>query len=47
MKKKFKTYWGTLEKMNKMLFIAFVMDPCIKFVYVSFALEELFGASSK
>ncbi|KAH0748145.1 hypothetical protein KY290_027377 [Solanum tuberosum] len=43
MKEKFKKYWGTLEKMNKMLFIASVLDPRNKFVYVSFALEELLG----
>uniref|UniRef100_A0A3Q7J4X6 HAT C-terminal dimerisation domain-containing protein n=1 Tax=Solanum lycopersicum TaxID=4081 RepID=A0A3Q7J4X6_SOLLC len=43
MKEKFKKYWGTPEKMNKMIFIASVLDPCNKFVYVSFALEELLG----
>ncbi|KAH0637139.1 hypothetical protein KY289_037054 [Solanum tuberosum] len=32
MKEKFKTYWGTPEKMNKMLFIASVLDPRNKFV---------------
>ncbi|KAH0743313.1 hypothetical protein KY290_031306 [Solanum tuberosum] len=41
MKEKFKKYWGTPEKMNKMLFIASVLDLRNKFVYVSFALEEL------
>ena len=29
--------------MNKMIFIASVLDPRNKFVYVSFALEELLG----
>ncbi|KAH0743325.1 hypothetical protein KY290_031318 [Solanum tuberosum] len=43
MKEKFKKYWGTPEKMNKMLFIASVLDPRNKFMYVSFALEELLG----
>ena len=43
MKEKFKKYWGTPEKMNKMIFIASVLDPRNKFVYVSFALEELLG----
>uniref|UniRef100_A0A3Q7HP74 hAT-like transposase RNase-H fold domain-containing protein n=1 Tax=Solanum lycopersicum TaxID=4081 RepID=A0A3Q7HP74_SOLLC len=42
-KEKFKKYWGTPEKMNKMIFIASVLDPRNKFVYVSFALEELLG----
>ncbi|KAH0678916.1 hypothetical protein KY284_020001 [Solanum tuberosum] len=43
MKEKFKKYWGTPEKMNTMLFIASVLDPHNKFMYVSFALEELLG----
>ncbi|KAH0717858.1 hypothetical protein KY285_013889 [Solanum tuberosum] len=43
MKEKFKKYWGTPEKMNKMLFIASILDPRNKFVYVNFALEELLG----
>uniref|UniRef100_A0A3Q7I5B0 HAT C-terminal dimerisation domain-containing protein n=1 Tax=Solanum lycopersicum TaxID=4081 RepID=A0A3Q7I5B0_SOLLC len=43
MKEKFKRYWRTPEKMNKMIFIASVLDPRNKFVYVSFALEELLG----
>ncbi|KAH0696102.1 hypothetical protein KY289_013584 [Solanum tuberosum] len=43
MKEKFKKYWGTPEKMNKMLFIASVLDSRNKFMYVSFALEELLG----
>uniref|UniRef100_A0A3Q7HLV0 HAT C-terminal dimerisation domain-containing protein n=1 Tax=Solanum lycopersicum TaxID=4081 RepID=A0A3Q7HLV0_SOLLC len=34
---------GTPEKMNKMIFLASVLDPRNKFVYVSFALEELLG----
>ncbi|KAM3309137.1 hypothetical protein P3S67_010881 [Capsicum chacoense] len=43
MKEKFKYYWGTPEKMNKMIFIASVVYPCNKFEYVGFALEELLG----
>uniref|UniRef100_A0A3Q7IJG2 Zinc finger BED domain-containing protein RICESLEEPER 2-like n=1 Tax=Solanum lycopersicum TaxID=4081 RepID=A0A3Q7IJG2_SOLLC len=43
MKEKFKKYWGTPEKMNKMIFIASFLDPRNKSVYVSFALEELLG----
>ncbi|KAH0653026.1 hypothetical protein KY289_030704 [Solanum tuberosum] len=35
MKEKFKKYWGTPEKMNKMLFIASVLDPRNKFVYLA------------
>ncbi|XP_060189294.1 zinc finger BED domain-containing protein RICESLEEPER 2-like [Lycium barbarum] len=43
MRQKFKKYWGDPEKMNKMIFIASVLDPRKKFVYVNFGLEELFG----
>uniref|UniRef100_A0A1S3YB55 Zinc finger BED domain-containing protein DAYSLEEPER-like n=1 Tax=Nicotiana tabacum TaxID=4097 RepID=A0A1S3YB55_TOBAC len=43
MQEKFKKYWGEPEKMNKMIFIASVMDPRNKFEYVEGALEELFG----
>uniref|UniRef100_A0A3Q7GGX1 hAT-like transposase RNase-H fold domain-containing protein n=1 Tax=Solanum lycopersicum TaxID=4081 RepID=A0A3Q7GGX1_SOLLC len=47
MKETFKKYRGTPKKMNKMIFIAFVLDPRNKFVYVSFALEELLGEETK
>ncbi|XP_070029327.1 uncharacterized protein [Nicotiana sylvestris] len=43
MQEKFKKYWGEPEKMNKMIFIASVLDPHNKFEYVEGALEELFG----
>ncbi|XP_060182335.1 zinc finger BED domain-containing protein RICESLEEPER 2-like [Lycium barbarum] len=43
MREKFKKYSGDPEKMNKMIFVASVLDPRNKFVYVSFGLEELFG----
>nr|XP_016439094.1 PREDICTED: zinc finger BED domain-containing protein RICESLEEPER 2-like [Nicotiana tabacum] len=43
MKEKFKKYWGEPEKMNKMIFIASVLDPHNKLEYVGFALEEIFG----
>ncbi|XP_070044912.1 zinc finger BED domain-containing protein RICESLEEPER 2-like [Nicotiana tomentosiformis] len=43
MKEKFKKYWGEPEKMNKMIFIASVLDPHNKLEYVGFALEEMFG----
>ncbi|XP_070005868.1 zinc finger BED domain-containing protein RICESLEEPER 2-like [Nicotiana sylvestris] len=42
MQEKFKKYWGDPEKMNKMIFIASVLDPRNKFEYVEGALEELF-----
>ncbi|KAH0736593.1 hypothetical protein KY285_012300 [Solanum tuberosum] len=42
MMKKCKKYWGTPDKMNSMIYIASVLDPRNKFVYVSFGLEVLF-----
>ncbi|KAM3250658.1 hypothetical protein P3L10_004728 [Capsicum annuum] len=43
MKEKFRKYWGTLEKMNKMIFILSVLDPRNKLEYVSFAIVDKFG----
>nr|XP_009797636.1 PREDICTED: zinc finger BED domain-containing protein DAYSLEEPER-like [Nicotiana sylvestris] len=43
MQEKFKKYWAELEKMNKIIFIASVLDPRNKFEYVEGTLEELFG----
>nr|XP_033513825.1 uncharacterized protein LOC117278445 [Nicotiana tomentosiformis] len=43
MKEKFKKYLDEPEKMNKMIFIASVLDPHNKLEYVGFALEEMFG----
>ncbi|XP_070034915.1 uncharacterized protein LOC142175194 [Nicotiana tabacum] len=40
---KFKKYRGEPEKMNKMIFIASILDPYNKLEYVGFALEEMFG----
>ena len=34
MKKKFDKYWGKVESMNMMMFIAIVLDPRFKFKYV-------------
>ncbi|XP_070045664.1 zinc finger BED domain-containing protein RICESLEEPER 2-like [Nicotiana tomentosiformis] len=43
MKEKFKKYWSEPEKMNKIIFIASLIDPHNKLEYVGFALEEIFG----
>ncbi|KAI8549544.1 hypothetical protein RHMOL_Rhmol06G0032700 [Rhododendron molle] len=42
MKKKFDKYWGKVEKMNMMMFIAIVLDPRFKLKYVTFCFSELF-----
>nr|XP_009763023.1 PREDICTED: zinc finger BED domain-containing protein RICESLEEPER 1-like [Nicotiana sylvestris] len=41
--KKFEKYWGEPKKMNKMIFIACLLDPCYKFTTVSFVLKKMFG----
>ncbi|XP_075075255.1 zinc finger BED domain-containing protein RICESLEEPER 1-like [Nicotiana tabacum] len=43
MKEKFDKYWGDPQKMNKMIFISCVFDPCHKFQSLSFALAAMFG----
>ncbi|XP_070023670.1 zinc finger BED domain-containing protein RICESLEEPER 2-like [Nicotiana sylvestris] len=45
--KKFEKYWGKPKKMNKMIFIACVLDPRYKFTTVSFVLEKMFGDEGK
>ena len=43
MKQKFDKYWGDLEKMNNLIFIASVLDPREKVEYLSFSLKQMFG----
>uniref|UniRef100_A0A3Q7HYR5 HAT C-terminal dimerisation domain-containing protein n=2 Tax=Solanum lycopersicum TaxID=4081 RepID=A0A3Q7HYR5_SOLLC len=43
MKEKFDKHWGDTEKMNKMVFIPCVLDPCHKFITLGFALRKMFG----
>ncbi|XP_070007295.1 zinc finger BED domain-containing protein RICESLEEPER 2-like [Nicotiana sylvestris] len=39
----FEKYWGEPKKINKMIFIACVLDPCYKFTTISFVLKKMFG----
>ncbi|XP_073017778.1 zinc finger BED domain-containing protein RICESLEEPER 2-like [Primulina eburnea] len=43
MRKKFDKYWGEPEKVNKLLYIAVVLDPRHKLDFVEFMLAELYG----
>ncbi|XP_073273203.1 zinc finger BED domain-containing protein RICESLEEPER 2-like [Primulina huaijiensis] len=43
MKAKFEKYWSAPEKMNKMIFVACVLDPRFKFEYVAFVLLSMYG----
>ncbi|KAF7130803.1 hypothetical protein RHSIM_Rhsim10G0137500 [Rhododendron simsii] len=42
MNKKFDKYWGKVENMNMMMFIAIVLDPRFKLRYVKFCFSKLF-----
>ncbi|XP_077251846.1 zinc finger BED domain-containing protein RICESLEEPER 2-like [Tasmannia lanceolata] len=43
MKDKFNKYWGDIEKMNKLIYIAVVLDPQHKMEFVKFALIGMYG----
>ncbi|XP_070035283.1 zinc finger BED domain-containing protein RICESLEEPER 2-like [Nicotiana tomentosiformis] len=44
MKVKFKKYWSTFESMNKLLFVAVVLDPRYKLKYVEFLFNKCYGS---
>ncbi|XP_017613423.1 zinc finger BED domain-containing protein RICESLEEPER 3-like [Gossypium arboreum] len=41
MKKKYDKYWGDIDKMNLLMFVACVLDPRQKLKYLEFALSEM------
>ncbi|KAH7667126.1 Tam3-transposase (Ac family) protein [Dioscorea alata] len=43
MKEKYDKYWGKIEKMNMLVFVAPILDPRIKFEYVEFVLLKMYG----
>ncbi len=45
MKAKYDKYWGNVEKMNVLIYIAIVLDPQYKLAYVEFALEDMYVGS--
>lgn len=42
MKKKFDNYWGSIDRINSMLFVAVVLDPRYKLNYVKFWFKKLY-----
>ena len=42
MKDKFDKYWGDLEKINHLLYIAMVLDPRHKLEFMEYALQEMY-----
>ncbi|XP_060211894.1 zinc finger BED domain-containing protein RICESLEEPER 1-like [Lycium barbarum] len=43
MELKFNKYWGTFESMNKLLFIAVILDPRYKLKYVEYLFKNSYG----
>ncbi|KAF2283068.1 hypothetical protein GH714_043812 [Hevea brasiliensis] len=43
MKKKFDKYWGDIDKMNKLIYFATVLDPRDKFEYMEFQFCQMHG----
>ena len=43
MKTKFDKYWGDLEKMNHLIFIANILNPKDKIEYIKFSLNTIYG----
>lgn len=43
MKVKYDKYWGDIEKVNKLLFVAIALDPRYKLVVVEFWFKKIFG----
>ncbi|XP_028051833.1 zinc finger BED domain-containing protein RICESLEEPER 1-like [Camellia sinensis] len=47
MKQKFSKYWGDRSKINLLLYVAVVLDPTKKMVYVEFCFSNLFLGDNK
>ncbi|KAK9676042.1 hypothetical protein RND81_11G049800 [Saponaria officinalis] len=43
MKKKYEKYWGNVEKMNMMIYIAVILDPHSKLLVVELTLTNMYG----
>ncbi|KAL1077338.1 hypothetical protein V6Z11_D10G089600 [Gossypium hirsutum] len=44
MKEKYDKYWGDIDKMNLLMFVAYVLDPRQKLKYLEFAFSEMFSS---
>ncbi|KAL4362779.1 hypothetical protein GQ457_04G027140 [Hibiscus cannabinus] len=44
MKDKYDKYWGDIDKMNMLIFVACVLDPRQKLNYLEFALSEMYNS---
>ena len=44
MKVKYDKYWGKLENMNPIIFVANALDPRYKLAYIAWSFDEIYGA---
>ncbi|XP_050916259.1 zinc finger BED domain-containing protein RICESLEEPER 2-like [Lathyrus oleraceus] len=47
MMEKYNRYWGSPDKMNKMIYFGIVLDPRYKLSYIEWAFKDMYGVGSK
>ncbi|KAL2247812.1 UNVERIFIED_CONTAM: hypothetical protein Sindi_2633500 [Sesamum indicum] len=47
MKEKYDKYWGSIEKMNMILYYAIILDPRHKLEFIEFSFDKLYGGTEK
>ncbi|KAK4394389.1 putative AC transposase [Sesamum angolense] len=47
MKEKYDKYWGSIEKMNMILYYAVILDPRHKLEFIEFTFDKLYGGNRK
>ncbi|KAK4382226.1 putative AC transposase [Sesamum angolense] len=47
MKEKYDKYWGSIEKMNMILYYAVILDPRHKLEFIEFTFDKLYGGTEK
>ncbi|XP_050919239.1 uncharacterized protein LOC127136760 [Lathyrus oleraceus] len=44
---KYNRYWGSPDKMNKMIYFGIILDPRYKLSYIEWAFKDMYGVGSK
>ncbi|XP_050908656.1 zinc finger BED domain-containing protein RICESLEEPER 1-like [Lathyrus oleraceus] len=47
MMEKYNRYWGSVDKMNKMIYFVIILDPRYKLSYIEWAFKDMYGVGSK
>ena len=47
MKEKYDKYWGSIEKMNMILYHAVILDPRHKLEFIEFSFDKLYGGTEQ